>query len=68
MLIRDYIMSGQCLDTVGIPHHVRTGSNIMIAAMLNYSSLFNVYNTYAQVQRLANEVDNRSYISCPQTS
>lgn len=64
MLIRDYIMSGQCLDIVGILHQVRTGSNIIIAAILNCSSLFNVHNTYAQVQRLANESDNRADISC----
>lgn len=42
MLFRAYIMSGQCLDNDGM-HHVRTGSNFMIIAMLNYSSLCNVY-------------------------
>ncbi len=35
-------INGQCLDTVGILHQVRTGSIIIIAVMLDYPSLFDV--------------------------
>lgn len=49
MLIRacKLTMNGQCLDTVGILHHIRSGSNIAIADMLKDSPFLMCIRAYA---------------------